>query len=587
MDIRNKMKIFFPDIKKGIERFPVTILFGIMSFICAVIGNEITYKGAEYMVIAKISILWAKLFAVGIPLSATVELIREKYFSDKKKQIFRLVSFAITMAFLFGFKIWMDNAQGDSTINIVSMGVIFYASFLLFPIIDRKNDKEKYLQTVVGNQLLTIAFAIVLYLGIAIILTAIDLLMIGINRELYIYTLYFSALIFGVIFFVSKLKGIDESLEDYEIPKMAQILYSYIIIPLIMIYTLVLYLYSAKILILLKMPKGMVSNLVLWYMVFSIFVIIMVTPLTEENRIAEKFKKFFPIISLPLICMAIFSISERIFQYGVTEKRYIIVALSIWLLLNMIIYIIRPDVRKVLISLIIIMFITVFSPWNMTKVSLASQTKRLIKLLTDNGLMKDGKLSKNDNVSGKAKKEIISLINYFYYDDIGNKKIRIDGKEYASATDFMKEIGANSDWNNYNSYSTIEITKKNILTEVKGYDYFISLSEYTSYEHEKIISGGEIDIQILKNGEMVITDNKKNEKLATIPIKSELNKIIASLKNEIKDDNNIYKIEVPSEKLTFTGENEKIKYKVEFSSITLSNKDIITSYYINMSFSEK
>ena len=126
--------------------------------------------------------------------------------------------------------------------------------------------------------------------------------------------------------------------------------------------------------------------------------------------------------------------------------------------------------------------------------------------------MKDGKLSKNDNVSGKAKKEIISLINYFYYDDIGNKKIRIDGKEYASATDFMKEIGANSDWNNYNSYSTIEITKKNILTEVKGYDYFISLSEYTSYEHEKIISGGEIDIQILKNGEMVITDNKKNEK---------------------------------------------------------------------------
>ena len=183
------MKIFFPDIKKGIERFPVTILFGIMSFICAVIGNEISQNGVEYMMIAKIPILWAKLFAVGIPLSATVELIREKYFSDKKKQIFRLVSFAITMAFLFGFKIWMDNAQGDSTINIVSMGVIFYASFLLFPKKKKKNDKEKYLQTVVGNQLLTIAFAIVLYLGIAIILTAIDLLMIEINRELYIYTL--------------------------------------------------------------------------------------------------------------------------------------------------------------------------------------------------------------------------------------------------------------------------------------------------------------------------------------------------------------------------------------------------------------
>ena len=589
MDITNKMKILFPDIKKGIERFPVTILFGIISFLCAIIGNEISQNGVEYMKIADIPILWAKLFAVGIPLSATIELIREKYFPDKKKLMFRTASIAITVIFLFGFKIWMDNWRGNSTINIVSMGVIFYTSFLLLPIINRKNDKEKYLQTVVGNQLLTIAFAIVLYLGVATILMAIDLLMIKINDNLYIYTLYFSVLVFGVIFFVSKLKGINESLEDYETPKMTQILYSYIIIPLIMIYTLVLYLYSVKILILLKIPKGMVSNLVLWYMVFSLFVIIMVTPLIGENRIAEKFKKFFPIISLPLICLAIFSISERILQYGVTEKRYIIIALSIWLLLNMIIYIVRPDVRKVLILLIIILFITVFSPWNMTKISLGSQTKRLTKLLTDNGLMKDGKLSKNDNISGKAKKEIISLINYFYHDYTGNKKIKIDGKEYTSKTDFMKEIGADSDWNNYmhDSYLTIEITKKNILTEVKGYDYFIGLSEYISYEHEKIISGGEIDIQILKNGEMVITNNKKNEKLAIIPIKSELNKIIASLKNEIKDDNNIYKIEVPSEKLTFTGENEKIKYKVEFSSIFLSNKDIVTNYIINVSFSEK
>ena len=589
MDIKNKIRDLFPSMKKGIERFPVTVLFGILAFIFAIIGNEIDRsnydKYVEY-------ILWAKLFLIGIPFSATSELIREKYFSDKNRGLFRLGYFIFISLFLFGFKWWMKNVQANETINIISMIVIFYMSFLLLPIIDRKNDKEKYLQTVVGNQLLTIAFSWVMYMGITSIILAVDSLIIKLNVNLYLYSFFFSSLIFGVIFFVSRLKKIDENLEDYETPKMTQILYSYIIIPLIFIYTSVLYIYSAKILVLWRIPKGMVSNLVLWYMVFSLFIMIMISPLTEKNKITEKFRKIFPLISLPLICLTFFSIFERIFQYGITENRYIIVALSIWLFFNMIMYIIKPDVRKVLVSLIIIIAVTVFSPWNMTSLSISSQTKRMEKLLADNGFLKDKKLIKSTEANAKAKKEIMSLTYYFfdsYNSARGNRKLKIRGKEYSSIDDFMKEIGADYTWNAYDSQSTYnsqkEIVRKGMLSEVKGYDYFIGPRDFFAPNAETTINTEKVDIKLTKNGELIIISKEKNNELVNIPLKSKAEEILSNLKNEIPDDLN--NIEFPSEKLSFTGENEKIKYKIEFYSIYVKEKINVESYQISISFSEK
>ena len=153
----------------------------------------------------------------------------------------------------------------------------------------------------------------------------------------------------------------------------------------------------------------------------------------------------------------------------------------------------------------------------------------------------------------------------------------------------MKKKRADYTWNDYESQSTYnsqkEIVRKGMLSEVKGYDYFIGPRDFFAPNAETTINTEKVDIKLTKNGELIIISKEKNNELVNIPLKSKAEEILSNLKNEIPDDLN--NIEFQSEKLSFTGENEKIKYKIEFYSIYVKEKINVESYQISISFSEK
>ena len=405
MKFEEKFKNLFPDMKKGIGRFPVTVVFSLILFIVAIFTIE-----SDFYILPEED-LWIKYLIIAIPLSASVELIREKYLENKRSNFFRITSFFGIFLFIFLLKIFFKNHFATETINITATILIFYVLFYLIPIIYRNEDKEKYLQSVVGNQMITIGFSIVLFLGLSAIVGTIDVLLINLPNTIYFDNFVFSASIFGVAFFVSRLKRQDESLKDYNLPKIVEVLICYILIPLILIYTAILYLYFVKIIFTLKMPKGIVSHLVLWYTTFSLFIIIMATPITYKNKFAKFYKKYFPLISIPLILLALFSINERIFQYGVTENRYLVVILILWLLFNMI-FIIKADVKWVLISFIFAVLVAIFSPFNLVNVSINSQNKRLERILKKNGIIQNKKFINNNRV-GLCKFTKLNLFSIF------------------------------------------------------------------------------------------------------------------------------------------------------------------------------
>ena len=104
---------------------------------------------------------------------------------------------------------------------------------------------------------------------------------------------------------------------------------------------------------------------------------IMVTPMTKKDPVAKVFKKYFPFASIPLLALSIVSISKRISQYGVTELRYFIVLLGIWLIFCMVSSIFKARLSVILISLIAVVYISVFSPVNNRRITIMSQNKRL------------------------------------------------------------------------------------------------------------------------------------------------------------------------------------------------------------------
>ena len=592
MKLKEKFKNLFPDMKKGIERFPVTVIFGLILFIVTIFSIEGSYYKLE---------TWIEYLIIAIPFSATVELIREKYFENKNRKFFRAINFFGTILFIFVSKMFFKNYFAGEIISITATILIFYVLFYLIPIVYRNENREKYLQSVVGNQIITIGFALVLFLGFSAIIGTVDVLLVNLSHTLYIHAFVFSSAVFGVIFFVSRLKEKDESLENYALPKIVEILICYILIPLILIYTAILYLYFAKIIFTLKMPKGVVSHLVLWYTAFSLFIIIMVTPITFKNKFAKFYKKFFPMISVPLILLALFSINERIFQYGITENRYLVVILVIWLLFNMILYIVKNDVKWVLISYIFAILIAVFSPFNLVTVSINSQNKRLERLLIKNGIIQNGKITnKNDKVSIKSKNEIMSVIDYFYNNtsELKWKKIKILGKTYEKPEDFMKVIGANDFWR---SYESIDNQEKGVIseislkmnddikmTEAKGYDYLIydfSVSYLLDANETKEFDNENYKV-VLKNKNLMIKNIQKNIEVLNIDLNKIATEVYLKIKEKAKKQNQSY-VELPENDLTYLSETKNSKYKIVFSDIHFSEEDKIDGLNINIYFSEK
>ena len=615
--IKEKIKNILPDMKKGVERFPLTILCGIIVFLLSVYVIE-NSDMKNHNLLSEIHKMLT-LIGLSLPLTAALELIREKYLSDKNKCIIRVLNVVITVIFIIFYRFYYLNGKDKAGIlilnnieKLIATGIIFFLLFLLVPIIGKKDEEEKYFQSVVVDKTVTILYSMVLFLGLtAVFLTVDGLSLIKLKEEIYIEIWLFVVFVFAMIFFASKLKKVNESLEEYEIHKIFRLLIYFIVIPLITIYTGILYIYFGKMLITKSWPQGLVSHLILWYTIFSLFIMIMVTPMREKDLVAKTFKNYFPFVSVPLLILSIVSISKRISQYGVTELRYFIVLLGIWLIFCMVSSIFKARLSVILISLIAVVYISVFSPINNRRITIMSQNKRLERILIKHGLLKDGKLVKNSGLNENQKYEITDVLNYIL--GIRDKKDGVrnlypfgkeDGKPYKKIEEFEKEIGIDDSWYKYkysaSEYFTVFVINENMLNnqnnnieEVKGYEYIISgLDGYNFQENSVKEYYGKYPVKISKNNISVYNENKEelikieiSEILKGILNKPEIQQRINKPKEEIKDS------VVPENILEFIGENEKVKYRIKMKQISVrgeeNKKAKITNYYYNFYYSVK
>ena len=619
--IKEKIKSFLPDMKKAIERFPLTVFCSAVVFILSVylvenpeLKNENLLNELHKMVI---------LLGMSIPLTLALELAREKYLSGKNRWVIRFVNALITLIFIIFYRFYYLSGKNssstlDSLEQLMATGIIFFLCFLLVPVIGKKDEEEKYFQSVIVDKTVTILFSVVLFLGLIAVFATIDgLSLIKLDSNIYIETWLFVVFVFSVIFFLSKLKKVDESLENYEIHKIFKFLIYFIVIPLITTYTGILYVYFGKMLITRSWPQGLVSHLILWYTIFSLFIMIMVTPMAKKDSVARVFKKYFPFASLPLLVLSIVSISKRISQYGVTPSRYFVVLLAMWLIFCMVSSIFKARLSVILISLITVVYISVFTPVNNRRITLMSQNKRFEKILVKHGLLKDGKLVKKPELAKEKKYEVTDVLNYILgindrRNDIENLKPfgQAGGKPYKDREEFEKSLGIDTTWYQYSDFVSIGdsyfvtfginenvlVSQYNGIEEVKGYDYAITnLESYFTDNNNVKEFFGKYPVKLSQEG-IAVYDGKieDNKELIKVNMPEIVDKIIKNpeiqqrtnkRKDEIKDS------VVPENILEFTGENEKVKYKVKVIEISVTGEEHkaprVSKYYYSFYYSIK
>ena len=580
--IKENVKKLLLHFKSGFERFPITIILAFLHFITGIYIAEVrSFQSDEFVEVN--FLLFGSIF-----ITAMFEMLYEKYFYKQNRWLVRGIYSVITFA--VSIIVFVEYLRTNDYYNIYYFTLIpiSIVLFLLIPILKKKENKEKYLQSVFSNFVITGIFVAVLWIGVEIILTTVNYLFFNSGDSLFfrltMYSFWFIAEIFGASLFLSLLKKPDDNLENYEFPFIFNVLIKFVIIPLIIIYTGVLYIYMAKVLISMHLPKGLISHLVLWYTAFSVAVMILITPFTQKDKFFENFKKYFPYFSIPLIFASLFAVFQRTYQYGITENRYYVLISIFWLFFCMILYIRKMNITGIFISLIACLVISVYTPLSAKNVSNFSQSQRLKRMLVKYGALKDGKISKiTQKLTNSEGSQIYTTIQYIS-DNSTIAKLNFKnekGEVYSTLGDLEKGLDVKESWKDYYyrsddegnyeerkvvTYKVKNIENSEIISDIAGYDNFISYKNV--YNEDPINQENESEkYKIILKNKTITINSKDGTELAKINYEDAVKQIVAKLRTSKLPDTSDTVYEVPQKDLEYIGTIGKINYKISLRSI--------------------
>ncbi len=401
-------------ISKACARFPLTVLSLVLA--AAIICYMISLREQPGLLIQKLMFT----FLVGSVLGITAQFTAERF---KKLEKMRLAVYGISTLLTAGyFLIIWPAPEITSEIGIRTFVAVFamVCAMLWVPSYKGRADFNAVALVNFKSAFTSVLYSGVLSGGIAAIIAAIDILLFKVNTDSYGYMLTIVWVVFAPIYYLSLLPRFNaESEEDKKLaahaaqyPKFLEILVSYIAIPLVAAYTIVLFAYFAKILVTMNWPSGQLGVMVLAYSAAGLVIFVLSSLL--DNQFSKLYRLVFPKILIPIVIMQFISVGIRLNAYGVTESRYYVALFGIFSIATAILLSFKPVTRNGIIALLAAGFaiVSVIPPVDAFTVSRVSQISRVETILQAEGILNDGKLIPKTTLSDKAKIETTSILAY-------------------------------------------------------------------------------------------------------------------------------------------------------------------------------
>ena len=173
-------------------------------------------------------------------------------------------------------------------------------------------------------------------------------------------------------------------------------LVKFVLVPLLLAYTAILYAYAIKIVLAWELPKGTLGALVVGYLLVGAATLLVGYPSRETGGpLVRLFWRYWVwLAALPVVLLFI-AVSRRIADYGLTEERYLMVLVGVWALILAGIRIVRGgdfDLRLLPGVLALLLLAASFGPGGAIGFSVMSQKEELASILTEKGMLVDGKV---------------------------------------------------------------------------------------------------------------------------------------------------------------------------------------------------
>ena len=156
-----------------------------------------------------------------------------------------------------------------------------------------------------------------------------------------------TVLLWGILFLAMIPSGERKHNNAAEMPSFLTKVVSWLLLPLLGCYILVLYVYGITILVQWELPKGMISWLVSAVMVGYVLCYILIYPqvTNRDSWQSKALTRWLPILIMPLLVLMTVGVVRRFMDYGVTPPRLYLLTLLLWFYAICIVMLVVPCKR--------------------------------------------------------------------------------------------------------------------------------------------------------------------------------------------------------------------------------------------------
>ena len=408
----------------------------------------------------------------GISLSMAWMFVVETF---KKKKEDRIVFYIGGFIAAIVSTVVLRSYQDNDFFEYIAIGMVsgysalgFITLYKLY--VDSKLKWGKYALVLMGNQLIAGVVQGLVTIGImAISAILFNYVLEGLfhdTSELYIHELLLLASLVAPTLSLYALVNTKTKVE-YNI---IEVLFSYVITPIITVAIVLLYLYILRIVLLSELTATAMFGIIFALFIPTYMTWIICSHTKEERPLINKIAKKLPYLFIPLVLLQVYGLFLRINQYGITIVRYMGVMAIILEAFAVALTVYKEEkyIGRILWVAAAILIISFCLPVvNVYNIEALSQSNRLKHIMPEGTNFRD--LSKED------RKSVYSIYIELSYSEIGKKYL----------PDYVKK--QDDTIRNYNSYSDefYDDYYKDYYNNYNYdyYDYYNSFNDYNDYNN--------------------------------------------------------------------------------------------------------
>ena len=398
-------------ITKNFKRFPITMVVTIIWTLFMIYMSHFgDFKGIFQRILYPLSIAFPLIFGLEI------------LFHDKKNRIKYTALFLGFLFICYYFYQLPENIRYENVhqnLKFFLLLLTLSAFIYIAPYFRRDYSSLSlygYQYRLTANLVITSFFTSTLLILLNVALFAIDRLFdIHIDPEIYADIAIITTGIFASWHFLYNFPTKEELEINRENPKWLDMFSKYILISIVILYALILFFYALKIVLTQNWPRGWVSTPIIIFSLLGNISFIIIAFGNKLSKSSKGFQKLFHIINIPFLLMLFTAIFRRVFDYGLTESRILVILIGLWFFSIAVYYIFsqKKNLAFYGLSFSLILLIATLSPINIFNVSKNNQTRLLKKLLVKNNLLVDNMLvPTKEKLSFDENKQICSILNY-------------------------------------------------------------------------------------------------------------------------------------------------------------------------------